>query len=134
MLEGKPLNNFVTLQGTVRIIIDGKIYSTHKGNLMEWRHKDRLKVRNTSNTFEIKNSTEPESVQHKEVVLSLKGRDEGTTKNHEPYLHLFYYQYDRPTDKEVREQILKLRSMFEDDKPADSAEKSAEAKEDVANR
>ena len=115
MLEGKPLNNFVTLQGTVRIIIDGKIYSTHKGNLMEWRHKDRLKVRNASNTFEIKNSTEPESVQHKEVILSLKGRDEGTTKNHEPYLHLFYYQYDRPTDKEVREQILELRSsIFED--------------------
>ena len=86
MLEGKPLNNFVTLQGTVRIIIDGKLYSTHKGNLMEWRHKDRLKVRNASNTFEIKNSTEPESVQHKEVILSLKARDEGNVCS----CHCFY--------------------------------------------
>jgi len=107
MLYGKPLNNFVTLEG--RIIIDGKIHSTHEGNLMEWRHKEQLIVAILPNLTKIQDSVELEPVKSKNVMLSLKARDEGVTKNNEPYLHLFYYQNHRPTDKEVHEQILKLR-------------------------
>lgn len=109
MLQGKPLNNFVTLQGTIRIIIDGKIFSADKGDLMEWRHKDRLKVTINPDTAKVKDSFELGPTKSKEITLALKARDEGMTKENEPYLHLFYYYYDRPIDKEVREQVLKQR-------------------------
>ena len=109
MLQGKPLNNFVTLQGTIRIIIDEKIFSVNKGNLMEWRHKDRLKVTINPDTTKVRDSFELEHTKSKEIILALKARDEGVTKENEPYLHLFYYYYDRPTDKEVHEQVLKQR-------------------------
>jgi len=115
MLQGKPLNNFVTLQGTIRIIIDGKIFSVNKGNLMEWRHKDCLKITIKPDTTKVRDSFEPEPAKSKEITLALKARDEGVTKENEPYLHLFYYYYDRPTDKEVREQVLKQRSSILDE-------------------
>ena len=109
MLEGKPLNTFVTLQGTVRIMIDGKIFSADKGDLIEWRHKDRLRVIISSDVSKVRGSSESGPTESKEITLALKARDEGVTKENEPYLHLFYYYNDRPTDKEVREQVLKQR-------------------------
>ena len=108
MLQGKPLNNFVTLEGKIRIIIDNKIESTHKGNLIEWRHKNFLRVKTNIHDQSSSNLTST-----KEKVLSLKARDEGVTKNHEPFLHLFYYQDEKPTDKEVKKQILSIRQQIQ---------------------
>ena len=107
MLQGKPLNNFVTLEGKIRIIIDNKIKSTHKGNLIEWRHKKFLRIKNTNNQL----SSKPTA--RKQKILSLKARDEGVTKNHEPFLHLFYYQDEKPTDKEVKKQVLNIRQQIQ---------------------
>ena len=108
MLQGKPLNNFVTLEGKIRIIIDNKIESTRKGNLIEWKHKKFLRIKTN-----IDDQLSSKSTSTKEKILSLKARDEGVTKNHEPFLHLFYYQDDRPSDKEVKKQILNIRQQIQ---------------------
>ena len=108
MLQGKPLNNFVTLEGKIRIIIDNKIESINKGNLIEWRHKKFLRIK--TNTDDQSSS---KRVSTKEKVLSLKARDEGVTKNNEPFLHLFYYQDEKPTDEEVKKQILSIREEIQ---------------------
>ena len=71
---------------------------------MEWRHKDRLRVK-------IKASASDSGISQ-EVILALKARDEGVTKCNEPYLHLFYYQFERPTDKQVCNQVLKLKQSI----------------------
>ncbi|MGH1520823.1 MAG: hypothetical protein ACRBB2_00355 [Nitrosopumilus sp.] len=107
MLQGNPLNNFVTLEGKIRIIIDNKIESIHEGNLIEWRHKKFLRVKTNIHN---KSST---SRPTKEKVLSLKARDEGVTKNHEPFLHLFYYQDEKFTDKEIKKQVLHIRQQIQ---------------------
>ena len=45
----------------------------------------------------------------REIVLSLRTRDEGVTKKNEPFLHLFYYRDDKTENKEIKEHVLKLR-------------------------
>lgn len=108
MLQGKPLNNFVTLEGKIRIIIDNKIESTRKGNLIEWRHKKFLRVKTNIHDQQLSKSTPT-----KEKVLLLKARDEGVTKNHTPFLHLFYYQDEKLTDKEIKKQVLHIRQQIQ---------------------
>lgn len=109
MLQGKPLNNFVTLQGKIRIIVDNEIKSTHDGNLIEWRHKKNLRVKIERNTTSINDSSLEKSDSIREIVLSLRARDEGVTKENKPFLHLFYYRDDKTENKEIKKHVLKLR-------------------------
>lgn len=86
--------------GRVTIYVDSEVITSFQGELEQWQWKEEFRVpRLGPAQLEMDDAPEPQLVPHKfislKIVANLHGNYMGI-----PYLCLFCYNYDNPTEKQ----------------------------------
>jgi len=87
--------------GRVTVYVDSEVITSFQGDLEQWRRRDEFRVpRSKLIQTEIGKLPEPQLTPLKTITLKLQAQLLGDIIG-EPYICLFFYNYDNPTQKQM---------------------------------
>ncbi|KKN76202.1 hypothetical protein LCGC14_0372280 [marine sediment metagenome] len=87
--------------GRVTIYVDSEVVTSFKGDLDQWMYRHEFKVARHAALpqYGVGDIPEPQLTTHRTLTLKLQAQLLGS--NPEPYICLFFYNYDNPTEKQM---------------------------------
>ena len=86
--------------GRVTVYVDSEVVTSFQGDLEQWKHREEFKVPRIAPTqTEVGMTPEPQLVPHKTLTLKVLAQLLGAFP--QPYICLFCYNYDNPTERQM---------------------------------
>ena len=87
--------------GRVTIYVDSDIVTSFEGNVEDWQHRINFEIpRKPQTQLSLGDTPEPQLTPLETITLNLEALLNGNIMGY-PYICLFYYNYDNPTQKQI---------------------------------